>query len=113
MKIDSILTPESLSNYFSNLVNSFFKILPLREAEEDSLSVYAESLQLELMGCQKILGAVENDSGFVSLICILQKFIDDPQYPVAKTKREVFKAISICNRMKKKYGASANCDDAE
>jgi len=101
---DTILTPEFLESYFTTLVNYFFKILPLRENNEDSISVYAESLQTELLGCKRIVGATDNDSGFMTLLCILQNFIDNPDYPVAKTKREVFKAINVCNRMKKKYG---------
>ena len=39
-----------LSNYLRNLVNLFFKILPIRESEEPSLTSYMVSLQTELIG---------------------------------------------------------------
>jgi predicted transcriptional regulator len=48
------LTGELLRNYFRNLVNQFFKILPMRENGEDSLCVYMTSLQAELIGCKSL-----------------------------------------------------------
>ena len=101
-----VISGEMIYNYFSSLVNCFFKILPIREKEEQSLTVYVESLQVELMGCGRVVKAIENDSGFLSLIAILQHLIDDPNYPVPKVKREVFKAISICNRLRDTYGVN-------
>lgn len=98
------VTKQLIYNYFSSLVNCFFKILPIRENEEKSLVVYVESLQAELIGSGKVVEGIDSDAGFMSLIAILQHLIDNPEYPVGKVKREVFKAISICNRLKDKYG---------
>lgn len=92
-----------LENYFRSLVNSFFKILPIRESEEPSLSVYMESLQLELIGCKNFICGLDEDSSMLSLISILQYLIDNPDCPVSTVKREVFKAINICNKMKDRY----------
>lgn len=99
-----VINSELINNYFSSLVNCFFKLLPIRESEEKTLAVYAESLQSELLGAGAIIQGVNNDSGYLSLIAILQHIIDEPDYPIPKVKREVFKAISICNRLKSKYG---------
>ena len=99
-----VISGELIHNYFSSLVNCFFKILPIRENEEKTLVVYVESLQSEMLGCAGLVKAINNDAGFMSLLAILQHIIDDPQYPVPKVKREVFKAINICNRLKEKYG---------
>ena len=99
-----VISSELIDNYFSSLVNCFFKLLPIRESEEKTLAVYAESLQSELLGAGSIIQGIKNDSGYMSLIAILQHIIDDPEYPVPKVKREVFKAISICNRLKNQYG---------
>ena len=51
-----------LSNYLNNLVNQFFKILPIRESEEPSLKEYMCSLQLELLGCSELIVELTNDS---------------------------------------------------
>ena len=95
-----------ISNYFRNLVNLFFKILPIRESGQESLDTYMRSLQIELIGCKEIIQAIQSDSMFLSLICILQYLIDHPSCEIRVVKREVFRAISICNKLKSRYAAS-------
>lgn len=99
------MNEEVLSNYLRNLVNQFFKILPIRENEEMSLVSYMESLQIELMGCSELVCAIQNDSLFLSLLSILQFLICHPDSAVHVYKREVFKAISICNKLKARYAS--------
>lgn len=100
---DITLNSELIFNYFNNLVNQFFKVLPMRESEEESLPIYIDSLKTELIGCGGLIPDLEQDSSFLSLLNILQYLGDNPDCSVKKTKREVFKAISICNRLKSKY----------
>lgn len=92
-----------VSEYFLNLVNHFFKILPMREKEEESLPVYLDSLRDELAGCASFFEEIHGEATFVSLLSILQNFIDNPDISVRKTKREVFKAISDCNKLASQY----------
>lgn len=92
-----------LSNYLRNLVNLFFKILPIRESGESSLEEYMKSLQAELLGCGELIKAIHEDPMFLSLIAILQFLIDHPENEIPVVKREVFKAISICNKLKARY----------
>lgn len=102
----SVGTPidsELLNNYFTALVNRFFKILPIREQESESLSVYIDSLQKELLGCKSLLNVIDNDPMYLTLLSILQHFSDNPQCPTKEVRREVFRAISVCNKLQKKY----------
>lgn len=92
-----------LSGYLRSLVNRFFKILPIREDGESSLDTYMRSLQAELLGCKELILVLNEDPLFVSLLNILQYLIDNPECSVAVVKREVFRAISICNKLKAKY----------
>lgn len=101
------ITDELLQNYFKSLVNCFFKILPIRENEEDTLWTYIESLQIELLGCKELICVLKDDSGFLTLIAILQYLLDNPECPVKTVKREVFKAINICKRLQTQYGDKA------
>lgn len=94
---------EVLHNYFRNLVNHFFKILPIREQNEESLTTYMQSLQAELLGCKGLVGAIQNDASYLTLLSILQYLIDNPECTVREVKREVFRAISICNKLKAQY----------
>lgn len=94
---------ETLNNYLSSLVNHFFKILPIKESGESSLDVYIRSLQAELLGCKELIEAIHNDALFLTLVSILQYLIDTPSCDVPTVKREVFRAISICNKLRQKY----------
>lgn len=96
---------EILHNYFRKLVNHFFKILPIREQNEESLTTYMQSLQAELLGCKGLISAIQNDASYLTLLSILQYLIDNPECTVKEVKREVFRAISICNQLKAQYAS--------
>lgn len=100
---DIPISSELLQNYFKSLVNRFFKILPIREAEDASLPVYMQSLQKELLGCKTFIPTLCDDAVYLSLLGILQYLIDNPQCTVREVKREVFNAISLCNKLKSVY----------
>lgn len=99
---------EAFVRYTGNLVNLFFKILPLRENEEPTLVEYIRSLQVELMGCIGFIVTIEHDPAIISLLAILQYLLERPDADVRVYKREVFKAISICNKLRAKYARSGN-----
>ena len=97
------ITSKLLQNYFHNLVNQFFKILPMRENEESSVVIYMRSLQSELLGCKELIPEVKENSSYLTLLSILQYLIDNPKCAVPTVRREVFRAISICNELKSIY----------
>lgn len=103
METESI-SKKLISNYFASLVNGFFKILPMRESNEPSLSKYVEGLMAEMRGVGKLIEVIDYDARFLSLLGILQNMIDNPNYPVKSTKHDVFKAIVICKSLQEKYG---------
>lgn len=92
-----------LSGYIRSLVDRFFKILPIREGGEKTLETYMRSLQAELLGCHAFIEAINEDPQFVSLLGILQYLIDNPECSLRTVKREVFRAISICNKLHAKF----------
>lgn len=94
---------EAVRKYMRGLVDRFFKILPLWEDREESLPTYLESLQLELVGFNGLMKALDDDKDFVSLLAILQYLIDNPETSTHTVKREVFRAISICNKLRAKF----------
>ena len=97
------MSREALETYFGNLVNQLFKILPMRENEEETRSIYTESLIRELMGFQGLFEAVRNDAGLTQILAILEYLAENPDCRVATVKQEVFRAISICNKLKARY----------
>lgn len=95
------------NNYIRSLVNRFFKILPIKENGEEygeeSLETYMKSLQAELLGCNELIITIHEDPLLISLLNILQYLIDNPECSLTNVRREVFRAISICNKLKAKY----------
>ena len=97
------LDEKAVGVYLKNWVAMFFKILPIRESDDPSLTVYMQSLQREILGCKALLPAMREDAQFLSLICRLQYLIDHPDCPFLELRRDVFACISICNKLKAKY----------
>lgn len=102
MKIDSSIGFQveslSISEYFNNLVNRFFKILPMKEQEEKSLSTYISSMQVEMFGFDSLFDEFKKDQSYITLLSILQYLKDNPDADVKDVRREVFRAISICKK---------------
>lgn len=94
-------------NYFLALVDGFFKILPMKEAEEATLTVYMRSLQISMLGFKELINAIRYDAEYLSLLTILQFLIDNPSCEPQEVKREIFKAISTCKKLAKRYSESA------
>ena len=94
---------ETMQKYMRGLVDRFFKILPLWEDKEESLPEYLDSLLLELEGFNGLMYALHDDRDFVTLLAILRYFIDYPETNTHTVKREVFRAISICNKLRARY----------
>ena len=101
--LDKPLTAEMLHNYFRTLVAKFFKILPVWEEERDTLGTYMNSLQLELLGLRDFVIVMKDDQKLLSLLSILQYLIENPECTKMTLRREVFHAISICNKLDAEY----------
>lgn len=97
------LDSETLHKYLSVLVNRFFKILPIREQESESFAVYVKSLLSELLGCRGLVCVLDNDPDFATLLFILQYLIEHDEIGIAEVRREVFRSISVCNKLKARY----------
>lgn len=101
----SIELPDKVvQKYIKALIGQFYKILPIKESGEPSLDKYMESLQREMIGCKNLILALNNDELFLSLLAVLQYMIEN-DCDISTVKSEVFKAINICKKLQKKYGA--------
>ncbi len=96
------LPEEMVGKYLDGLVNQIFKILPIKENEEPSLNEFMKSLQVELLGFKSLMTRIGNDSRYITLLSILQYLIDN-NCEVRVVRREVFKAISVCKKLREKY----------
>lgn len=106
--VDEEMKPELLGAYYKALVNRFFKILPMRESGEKSLPDYIRSLQSELLGIQRFVTGLNEGAMFTTLLGILEFLHDEDACSVRETKREVFRAISLCNKLEAACGGSGD-----
>lgn len=96
------LSNELIHRYIHELVNRFYKILPIKESGETTLLQYQKSLLREMLGCQNLIVAFQYDDRYLSLLSILQYMIDyDPD--VDSVRSDVFRAIGILKRLQGKY----------
>ena len=101
-----------LENYFKTLVNQVYKILPMREAEMESLQKYIWRLTAELVGGTGLYPSLQEDSYYASLLNILQFLSDHTgECTVEQTKQLVFEGIHICEKLAARY--SCGCQKQE
>ena len=100
--IGVLVDEAEIANYFDSLVNKIFKILPIIENREESITVYMESLGVELKGFRSLIPPVGEDPSYLSLLSIfkwLSDNVNDSENQFKVIRREVFHAISLCKKM--------------
>ena len=103
--VGETLSAGLIENYFRNLVNQIYKILPMREHETASLGKYIWRLEAELIGGQSLILAIREDAYFASLVNILQYLSEhSDSCSVDQVKQLVFEGISICEKLLARYG---------
>ncbi len=96
------VSSEVVACYFGSLINKFFKILPIREQQCETLDIYIDSLQGEIVGGKSFIPEFETNEAYLTLLFILE-FLLREHPDVKVVKREVFRAIGICNKLKDTY----------
>lgn len=99
----SSINQSLLPKYLKSLIDKFFKILPMREASEATLSTYMCSLRVELLGLGGLIPDLGENTLYLTLLSILQYLINNIDEPVEVVRREVFRAINLCSRMEVYY----------
>ena len=98
-----MIDQQSLESYLNSLIGKLYKILPIRENSPETFPAYARGLRDELSGFKGLVDAIDHDPAYVSILSLLQNFVDTPECPVSDVKREVFGMISSCKKMIERY----------
>jgi hypothetical protein len=69
--------------YKTNLINKFYKILPLKERNSETIEMYIESLIYELYGADIVFNSKKD---FITLISILEMIKSEKNHAVYKQK---------------------------
>ena len=103
---DMPVTRKTVSNYLYALVNRFYKILPMKESGEPTLSKYISSLKREMIGCLDLINGLNDDGRFLTLLASLEylerhHMNDD----VSTVRSEIFRCIGVIKQLRRQYGS--------
>lgn len=96
----TVVDDKAIKRYLQDTIDKIYKILPLYEERNKTLSAYVESSILELKGFVADYGSVGMTS-YISVISTLrgiQKLVDEKGNH-SKVKREVFKCIDTITKI--------------
>lgn len=104
-KKESVAVSErAIGGYLFSLVDKIYKILPLREIEEQTNEKYIKALIREIVGMQELTVVLERDSRLMSVLSILQYLSSHVnEMSVENVKSDVFQAINIVKKLRKQY----------
>lgn len=103
MMTDIMLTDEQVGAYLGDLINKFYKIIPIKEGGEGTLAQYMKGLAREMIGFSAMESSLRNDHRYSTLLSILHYHINDTDADFATLKSDVFKAISLLKKIRKEY----------
>lgn len=83
--------------YKNRLINSIYKILPMKEEDTSTIETYIESLVYELTGIDKLFVGEDELQEILVIIAILENLKKETNISIVK--REVFRAIGLVKRM--------------
>jgi hypothetical protein len=96
------LPNEHLIVYVDGLIAKVFKILPMKEENSPTLSIYIQSLLRELVGAKELIEQLKSNQDFIVLLDVLQSLVKEDD--LQNFKSDVFKSISTIKRIKSSIG---------
>jgi len=93
------VTENGIVDYFKMLTNDIYKCLCMFEEQEGTLSIYIETLLIELNSSRRII--LMEDKDFIKLITNLEPLLSIEDHE--PYKRQVFKCLNICKKLIEKY----------
>lgn len=96
----SLIQNYMVAQYLERIIGRLYKILPLKEDGEDTIQEYIDGLLTELVGVD-LIDCMPDQPYYMSVVAIVAYLNDNIQTcPVKKVRRNVFRAISLCKKLK-------------
>lgn len=93
--------------YLNRLIDKIYAILPLSEGNQTiHLPEYLDSLWLELCGARQTFSCLADDTNYISLLNIIG-YLSTHMVEHRRIRREVFKAISLTQKVIVSHGGDA------
>jgi hypothetical protein len=87
-----------VEKYLEKLVDKIFKLLPLREEENPTLTMYHHSLMLELTGFRSLFSELNDKAELISLLSSLESLLTIEDFKLYRSK--VFECISLVKKVR-------------
>lgn len=99
------LPNEVVMSYLDGLIGKVWKVLPLKDANSNTIEKYLKSLLRELVGNKELVFKLKDNQDISSILGTLQNLINEDDSSVYRS--DVFKVINLIKRLKE----SLNGDD--
>lgn len=100
--LNTAIPDQCVTNYLDALVGKIYKILPMKEDGAEFLPQYIDWRIREMTSFRDFVQVVGEDADFLSLILIMNSI--STQEDVSSVRHDVFEAISLCKKLRRKYG---------
>lgn len=90
----------NLQTHLDGLINKLFKIIPLKESNDKNIDIYIDSLCVDLLGSSFTFKELLKNQNYITIVNTVE-YLSEYDYSFEKCKREVFKCISLIEKVKK------------
>lgn len=96
------LPDELLVAYLDGMIPMVYKMMPMKEHNVETLSLYIESTLRELIGEKKLVESLKYRKEFLSILGILESLLEQNSFQTFRS--DVFKALKLIESLKSSLG---------
>ena len=87
-----------MKTFLLSLTNKIYKILPLREEQNDGLKAHIDSLRIELIGAYRTFAVLRTSRPYIEIVNTIN-YMACHRYSVTACRREVFKMLRLAKQL--------------
>jgi len=91
---------KSTKLFLKSLIGEVYKILPMKESNDEGLSYYLDSLCIQLLGGLESFSELKRCNKYISILNVIQ-FFRINEYDTRTCKREVLKCTNLLEKLSK------------
>lgn len=97
----------ALDTHLRSLIGRIWKLIPLKEQNNQFLKIHLESLSFELIGSYKAFPSLAVFPEYINIVNTII-FLHENEFSKEQCKREAFKCIRLINMLIEKYGGDTS-----
>ncbi|MDF2884224.1 MAG: hypothetical protein K0R54_4791 [Clostridiaceae bacterium] len=97
------MNDKTISLFLSNMINSTYKVLVMKDVEDSNLQIYLDSLCIQLLGGLETFSELKSNQKYISVVNIIQ-YLRINDFDKKTCKREILKSTNILDKLSKQLG---------